>query len=40
MFTPGHVAQGIGLLVGAVGFLGVSRALLRMRNDEFDLPPA
>jgi hypothetical protein len=40
MFTPGHVAQGIGLLVGAVGFAGVSRALLRMRNDDFDLPPA
>jgi hypothetical protein len=40
MFTPGHIAQGVGLLVGAVGFLGVSRALLRMRNDEFDLPPA
>jgi hypothetical protein len=39
MFTPGHVAQGIGLLIGAVGFVGVSRALLRMRNDEFDLPP-
>jgi len=39
MVTPGHVAQGIGLLVGAVGFVGVSRALLRMRNDEFDLPP-
>jgi len=39
MFTPGHVAQGVGLLVGAVGFAGVSRALLRTRNDEFDLPP-
>jgi hypothetical protein len=39
-FIPGHLAQGIGLLVGAVGFLGVSRALLRMRNDDFDLPPA
>jgi uncharacterized protein DUF4386 len=39
MFTPGHVAQGIGLLVGAVGFVGVGRALLRMRNDDFDLPP-
>ncbi len=35
---PGHVAQGIGLLVAAVGFLGVSRALLRMRDDDFDLP--
>jgi hypothetical protein len=39
MFTPGHVAQGIGLLVGAVGFVGVSRALLRTRNDDFELPP-
>ncbi len=39
-FFPGHLAQGIGLLVGAVGFVGVSRALLRMRDDEFDVPPA
>jgi hypothetical protein len=37
-FIPGHTAQGIGLLVGAVGFLGVSRALLRMPNTDFDLP--
>ncbi len=39
-FIPGHLPQGIGLLVGGVGFLGVSMALLRMRNDEFDVPPA
>ena len=38
-FLPGHVAQGIGLLVAAAGFAGASIALLRMRNDEFDLPP-
>jgi hypothetical protein len=40
IFIPGHVAKGIGLLVGGVGFVAVSRALLRMRNDDFDLPPA
>jgi hypothetical protein len=39
-FVPGHVAAGFGLLVAAVGFAGASVALLRMRNDEFDLPPA
>jgi hypothetical protein len=33
------MAQGIGLLVAAAGFAGASAALLRMRNDEFDLPP-
>lgn len=38
-FLPGHVAQGIGLVVAAVGFAGASLALLRMRNDDFDLPP-
>jgi hypothetical protein len=38
-FMPGHVAAGVGLLVAAVGFAGASVALLRMRNDEFDLPP-
>ncbi|MEV0568517.1 hypothetical protein [Dactylosporangium sp. NPDC050588] len=38
-FLPGHVAQGAGLFVAAVGFAGASVALLRMRNDEFDLPP-
>jgi hypothetical protein len=39
-FLPGHVLAGFGLLVAAVGFAGASVALLRMRNDEFDLPPA
>lgn len=38
-FIPGHVAQGIGLVVAAVGFAGASVALLRMTNDQFDLPP-
>jgi hypothetical protein len=38
-FMPGHVAGGIGLIVAAVGFAGASVALLRMRNDDFDLPP-
>ncbi|WP_182907003.1 hypothetical protein [Microbispora sp. H13382] len=39
-FMPGHVASGVGLLVTAVGFAGASVALLRMRDDEFDLPAA
>jgi hypothetical protein len=39
-FMPGHVASGIGLVAAAVGFAGASVALLRMRDDEFDLPPA
>jgi hypothetical protein len=39
-FIPNHVGQGIGLLVAAAGFAGVSVALLRMTNDEFDLPAA
>lgn len=37
-FIPTSTGQGIGLLVGAVGFAGASVALLRMSNDEFDLP--
>lgn len=37
-FISGHVAQGIGLLVAALGFVGGSRALFRMGNDDFDLP--
>jgi hypothetical protein len=37
-FIPNHIGQGIGLFVAAVGFVGVSVALLRMSNDEFDLP--
>lgn len=36
-FIPGHVAQGVGLFVAAVGFAGVGVALLRTSNDEFDL---
>jgi hypothetical protein len=38
-FIPGSIGQGVGLVVAAVGFAGASVALLRMRNDEFDLPP-
>jgi hypothetical protein len=38
-FIPTSVGQGVGLLVAAAGFAGVSIALLRMSNDEFDLPP-
>ena len=37
-FIPNHIGQGIGLFVAAAGFAGVSVALLRMTNDEFDLP--
>jgi hypothetical protein len=37
-FLPGHVAQGIGLLVASAGFAGATLALLRLRDDEFDLP--
>lgn len=39
-FIPNHVGQGLGLWVAAVGCLAVSGTLLRMSNDEFDLPPA
>jgi hypothetical protein len=39
-FIPHHIGQGAGLLVAAAGFAGVSVALLRMTNDEFDLPAA
>ena len=38
-FIPTTVGQGVGLLVLAVGFAGVSVALMRMTNDDFDLPP-
>ena len=38
-FVPGHLGQGIGLLLAALGFAGVSLALLRTTNDAFDLPP-
>ena len=39
-FIPHHIGQGIGLLVAAAGFAGVSAALLRTSNDGFDLPAA
>lgn len=39
-FIPHHIGQGIGLFVAAASFVGVSVALLRMSNDEFDLPAA
>jgi hypothetical protein len=38
-FIPHHIGQGIGLFVAAAGFAGVSVALLRMSNVDFDLPP-
>lgn len=38
-FLPNHVVAGIGLLVAGLGFAGATRALLRMTNDDFDLPP-
>lgn len=38
-FIPHHIGQGVGLLVAAAGCVGVSLALLRMTNDEFDLAP-
>jgi hypothetical protein len=38
-FIPDHVGQGIGLWVAAAGCFAVSAALLRMPDDEFDLPP-
>jgi hypothetical protein len=39
-FIPNAVGQGIGLFVAAAGFAGVGVGLLRMSNDEFDLPAA
>jgi len=39
-FIPHHIGQGLGLFVAAAGFAGVSVALLRMSNEEFDLPAA
>jgi hypothetical protein len=38
-FIPTSVGQGLGLLVAAAGFAGASVALLRMGDDDFDLPP-
>ena len=34
-----HVVVAAGLVVMTIGFVGVSAALLRMRNDDLDLPP-
>lgn len=34
-----HTVHGAGLVLLAVGCLGVSEALLRMSDDEFDVPP-
>jgi hypothetical protein len=36
----GHVVHGAGLVVLAIGCVAISRRLLTMSNDEFDLPPA
>jgi hypothetical protein len=38
-FIPGQIGSAAGLVVGAVGMAGTGVALLRMRDDEFDLPP-
>lgn len=38
-FIPTSVGQGFGLFVAEAGFIGVSIALWRMGDDEFDLPP-
>lgn len=39
-FAPNTTLSGLGLLLGAAGFAGVSWALLRARDDDLDLPPA
>jgi hypothetical protein len=39
-FLPGPIPKAIGLMVAAIGLSGATITLLRMRNDEFDLPPA
>ncbi|WP_371778250.1 hypothetical protein [Streptosporangium subroseum] len=38
-FIPSQAGAAAGLAIGAVGFAGATVALLRMRNDDFDLPP-
>lgn len=38
-FAPNLILSGLGLILGAVGFAGVSWHLLRTRNDDLDLPP-
>lgn len=37
---PNTLTSGLGLVLGAIGFAGVSWYLLRTRTDELDLPPA
>ncbi|MDP9843878.1 hypothetical protein [Streptosporangium lutulentum] len=39
-FIPGQVGAAAGLAIGAVGFAGAGVALLRTRDDDFDLPPS
>ena len=38
-FMPNTTLSGLGLILGAVGFAGVSWYLLRVSNDELDLGP-
>jgi len=38
-FLPNSMAAGVGLLIAAFGFAGATVALMRMTNDDFDLPP-
>jgi len=38
-FIPDHVGQGVGLWLAGAGCVAVSVALLRMPDDQFDLPP-
>jgi hypothetical protein len=38
-FAPGNAGSAATLLLAAVGYAGATIALLRMTNDEFDLPP-
>ena len=39
-FLPNQLVQGVGLLIGAIGFAAAAVALLRQADDIFDLPPA
>lgn len=39
-FMPNQIAAGLGLFVVAVGFAGAGGALLRMRDEAFDLAPS
>jgi len=38
-FTPNTTISGLGLILGAVGFAGVSWHLLKTADDDLDLPP-